>query len=138
MSTIPTASVRPLSLLVVEDNRDVADSLAVVLRHSGYNVSVAYDGIQAITMIGQSSFEVVVCDIGLPGLSGYEVAARIRKLRGKDPLLVAMSAYCSENVRYNARNAGFDSFFSKPADPVELEQLIRTKAQSSKLNETTV
>jgi CheY-like chemotaxis protein len=137
MSPIHPASDRPFSLLVVEDNRDVADSLALVLRNCGYKVSVAYDGIQAITMIGQSVFDVVVCDIGLPGLSGYEVAARTRQLRGKNPLLVAMSAYCSENVRYNAQNAGFDSFFSKPADPIELEHLIQIRARSSKLNETT-
>lgn len=120
--------VRPLSLLVVEDNRDIADSLAVVLRNCGYSVSVAYDGRQAVRMIEQSAFEVVVCDIGLPGCSGYEVAARTRQLRGKDPYLVAVSAYSSDNVQDNACHAGFDCFLSKPADPLELEQIIHERA----------
>ncbi len=138
MAINDTAPVRPLSLLVVEDNRDAADSLAVVLRNCGYSVSVAYDGRQAVTMIEQSSFEVVVCDIGLPGCSGYEVAARTRHLRGKDPYLVAVSAYSSDNVRENACSSGFDCFLSKPADPIELEQLIHERAASRKRNELTV
>ena len=133
MSTIDSLPVRPLSLLVVEDNRDAADTIAVILRHCGYDVSIAYDGNEAMRMIEQSCFEVVVCDIGLPGFSGYEVASRIRQLRGKDPFLVAISGYASENVRENARYAGFNSFFSKPADPVELKHLIQTRVPSSKV-----
>src|SRR5262245_41985184 len=121
--TSPQAS--RLSLLVVEDNRDVAESLAIILRNCGYNVSIAYDGIQARHMIDTSAYTVVICDIGLPGCSGYDVAAHVRRIHGSAPLVVAVSAYGNDSVRENARNAGFDGFFSKPADPIELEHLLR-------------
>jgi len=79
------------SLLVVEDNRDVADSLAFILRNNGYNVSIAYDGDQAVRMVEDSEYDVILCDIGLPGRSGYDVAAYIRRVRGSAPFVVAVS-----------------------------------------------
>ncbi len=114
-----------MSLLVVDDNKDVADSLAMILQMCGYNVSIAYDGNQAVDMVANSQFQVIVCDIGLPGRSGYEVASQIRRLRGKTPLIIAVSAYSTETVRQYAKEAGFDCFFAKPADPKELEELIK-------------
>jgi CheY-like chemotaxis protein len=116
--------VKSMSLLVVEDNRDAADSLAMVLTNCGYHVSIAYDGDQAIRMVDAADFHVVICDIGLPGRSGYEVAAHIRRRRGPAPLIVAVSAYASDTVRDSAHAAGFDSYFSKPVDPTDLEQML--------------
>lgn len=125
----------PLSLLVVEDNRDVAETLAVILRNSGYAVSIAFDGDQAVQMIDASPFNAIVCDIGLPSRSGYEVAEHFRARYGREPLAVAISAYGSEAVMESARDAGFDNFFTKPADPVELERVLRQ--HSSRTNEDT-
>jgi CheY-like chemotaxis protein len=131
MAAIVSMPVRPLSLLVVDDNLDVAESLAFVLRNDGFNVSIAYDGDQAFRMIDVSFYHVLICDIGLPGRSGYEVAARFRRLYGKGPLAVAISAYASENVKENAEKAGFSSFFSKPADPLALERMLRLHANGA-------
>jgi CheY-like chemotaxis protein len=80
-------------------------------------------------MLEVSAYSVVLCDIGLPGCSGYEVASHVRRLRGKEPLVVAISGYGQDCVKENARKAGFDSFFSKPADPIALERLLRERAR---------
>ena len=113
MQPLDSTPARPLSLLVVEDNRDVAESLAVVMRNCGYNVSVAYDGTQALQMIEVSVYNVILCDIGLPGCSGYEVASHVRRLRGKEPLMVAVSGYAVESVKDSARNARILTAFSR-------------------------
>ncbi|MCE9533407.1 MAG: response regulator [Planctomycetes bacterium] len=130
MTNTELLATPPLSLLVVEDSRDVAESLAFILQNCGYNVSIAYDGDQAVKMVDATPFQIVICDIGLPGRSGYEVASHIRRIRGKDPLVIAVSAYSSESVRENARIAGFDQFFSKPADPLELEKVLSDRVSS--------
>ena len=127
VSTGPAVHARR-PLLIVEDNRDLADTLALLLRNDGFDANVAYDGDQAIAMLTKCQFPAVICDIGLPGKSGYEVAAHVRRLYGRDSVIVAMSAYSTEGVREQARMAGFDGFFVKPVDPTELELFLQRHA----------
>jgi two-component system OmpR family response regulator len=129
MSAAPATSTRPLSLLVVEDNPDVAESLAMVLRGFGHTVRIAYDGTSAVQIIKAERFDAILCDIGLPGCSGYDVASEVRCVRGRDALVVAVSAYGADAVRDAARDAGFDAFFTKPADPDAIERLLRERAR---------
>ncbi len=112
-------------VLVVDDNVDAAESLADLLRLLGHEVTVAHDGPSAIEQASRDLPDVVLCDIGLPGLDGYEVA---RALRGNPALaravLVALSGYTGEDDVKRAFAAGFDRHLAKPADPFEVERLV--------------
>jgi len=115
-------------VLVVEDNRDVADSLCRVLEAMGYRTAVAYDGPGAIAEARRRFPQIVLCDIGLPGMDGYAVA---RELRG-DPCtssayLVAVTGYAQPEDRRRATSAGFDAHVAKPAGP---DVLARVFAQA--------
>jgi CheY-like chemotaxis protein len=105
----------------VEDNRDAADSLAELLQIFGYDVQVAYTGPEGITAAQLFHPEVVLCDIGLPGVDGYEVA---RRLRSDDQTatvrLIAITGYGAEADRERAQAAGFDRHLVKPVDPDRL------------------
>jgi two-component system, sensor histidine kinase len=112
-------------VLVVEDNKDAADSLKMLLELSGYDVAVAETGPDGVRLGREWAPQAVLCDIGLPGLDGYGVA---RKLRA-DPatakaLLVAVTGYGQDEDRVKAREAGFDHHLIKPADPSELQRLL--------------
>jgi signal transduction histidine kinase/CheY-like chemotaxis protein len=112
-------------VLVVEDNRDVAESLAEMVGAFGHDVEIAGDGPTALAKAHARRPDLVLCDIGLPGMDGYEVARAFRA----DPALnsaqlVALSGYAQpEDVR-EARTAGFDRHIAKPADPDEIERLL--------------
>ncbi len=117
--SIPAARV-----LVVDDNEDAADSLATLLGVMGYEVRTAYDGPEAITAADEFKPEVALLDIGLPRLSGYDIARHVRESRGRDVLLVAITGWGQEEDRRKAREAGFDHHFTKPADFGVLLELI--------------
>src|SRR5262245_25155413 len=125
MSTVLSPLTRPIAVLLVEDNHDGADALAMFLRHCGYTVRPAYDGDRAIKAIGAHHYDAVICDIGLPRRNGYEVAQEVRRILGRRPLLIAVTAYDAPIVRQSARDAGFDYFLTKPADPYELDLLLQ-------------
>lgn len=111
-------------ILVIEDNADAAESLAMVLRLSGYEVDVAADGPSGLALAAQLQPRVVLCDIGLPGMNGYEVAAQLR-LHGTDaPLMIALSGYGAADDIARARSAGFHQHLVKPADVATLLQAI--------------
>jgi PAS domain S-box-containing protein len=118
-------AARRLRVLVVEDNRDAADSLRLLLEAYGYEVSVAYTGPDGVRAAVEHRPEVVVCDIGLPGMDGYRVA---EALRGNPATaasrLIALTGYGRDEDRRRARDAGFDEHLTKPADPAALEALI--------------
>jgi PAS domain S-box-containing protein len=104
-------------ILVVDDNIDAADSLAILLSCSGAEVRVAYDGPSALTAAHDFRPEVVFLDIGLPGMSGYEVARCLRTDSGFRPtLLIALTGYGQESDRRRAQDAGFDAHLVKPTD----------------------
>ena len=120
---------RRLRVLIVEDNRDAADSLQMLLELTGCEVAVAYTGPDGVERARTVKPDLVLCDIGLPGLDGYEVARRIREeAAGKRPMLVALTGYGEEDDRRRAREAGFDHHFTKPADPKVIERLLGSVA----------
>ena len=121
----PAPTARPLRVLVVDDCRNSADSLALLVRHWGYQAVVAYDGPAALDLARTSVPEVVLLDIGLPGMDGYEVARRLRQLPGMDQaLLVAVTGYGEEADVQRCWGVGIDFHFLKPMDPVELELVL--------------
>ena len=103
-------------VLVVDDNEDAADSLATLLDVVGYQVRVAYDGPEAIEAADDFKPDAALLDIGLPHLSGYDIARHIRGTLGTNVLLVAITGWGAEEDRRRAREAGFDHHFTKPAD----------------------
>jgi CheY-like chemotaxis protein len=112
-------------VLVVDDNLDAATSLAMVLRLEGHEVSLAHDGPTALAVIALHRPEVVFLDIGLPGMSGYEVARRAREEGSmKDGLLVAMTGYGQDQDRQNCHEAGFDLHLVKPVDPTMIREML--------------
>jgi two-component system CheB/CheR fusion protein len=114
-------------ILVVDDNVDTAESMALLLRLRGHEVDVAYDGLAALETAGSFHPEVVLLDIGLPGLDGYQVARRLRQgRRTAGALLVALTGYGQEEDQHRAREAGFNHHLTKPVDlPVLYELLAR-------------
>jgi len=112
-------------ILIVDDNRDAADSLAVLLRMMGNDVHTAHDGLEAVGAAATFRPDVVLLDIGLPKLSGYEAARRIREQEGgKKMLLVALTGWSQEEDRRRSREAGFDHHMNKPVDFNILKQLL--------------
>jgi signal transduction histidine kinase/DNA-binding response OmpR family regulator len=111
-------------VLVVDDNRDAADSLAFLLRAAGHDVQVCHDGHEALATYTTFKPEIILLDIGLPGMDGYEVARRLRSqsANGK-PLLVALTGYGQEEDVRRSLEAGFDHHFVKPADLMALSAL---------------
>jgi CheY-like chemotaxis protein len=119
------SGARPRRILVVEDNRDAAEVLATYLRSCGHTVHVAHDGGAGFNAALREQPDAVICDIGLPGVDGYEFA---RKLRA-DPrlrrcLLVAVTGYGEARDRQRGVEAGFAHYLTKPADPREIERLV--------------
>jgi len=110
-------------VLVVDDNVDAANSLADLLRLLGHEVEVAHDGPSALEKLEASTPDIVCCDIGLPGMSGYDVARQVRD-KGKAIRLVAVSGYARADDVKRAREAGFDAHLAKPPDPDEIARLL--------------
>ncbi|RQP22164.1 response regulator [Piscinibacter terrae] len=112
-------------ILIVDDNQDAAESVAQYLQLEGHEVKTVGDGMQALTCAPVFAPQIVVLDIGLPVLDGYEVAKRMRMLPAtKDALLVALTGYGQKEDQQRARDAGFDKHFVKPTDPRLLVELI--------------
>jgi PAS domain S-box-containing protein len=121
----PPAGVRRRRrVLVVDDNRDAAETLAELLRLEGHEVEVASDGASALERVRRTAPDAVLCDIGLPGMSGYEVAKAIRAEAGSAVQLVAVSGYAQPEDLKRAIEAGFDAHVAKPPDLGKLERLL--------------
>ena len=111
----PSAAGPRLSVLVVDDNRDAADTLALLLAAAGHEVHTAYDGFQALASAGALRPGVVFCDIGMPGMSGYEVAAMLRAdAANAGTTLVAVTGWGNDIDKRLAHEAGFDFHLTKP------------------------
>ncbi len=116
-------------MLVVDDNEDAAQTLAVLLRMEGQDVRVAFNGPSAIEMAEQFLPHVVLLDIGMPRMDGYEVARRLRSLpQLKDVVLVAQTGWGQDEDRRRSQEAGFDGHLVKPTDPTELRSLLASVA----------
>src|SRR5215469_5384521 len=112
-------------ILVVEDLHDSADSMGLLLQLWGYQAVVTYDGAGALAAASATPPDVVILDIGLPGMDGYEVARRLRQLPGMaTALLVAITGYGRMADVLCCKEAGIDFHFLKPADPAELQELL--------------
>jgi len=125
----PDAARRTRRVLIVEDNADAADSLRDALELEGHEVAVAYDGAAGVARARELRPDVVLCDLGLPGLDGYEVARRLRSdatLRAT--LLVALSGYAQPEDRTRAAEAGFDRHLAKPPDFAQLAEVLQAAA----------
>jgi len=110
-------------VLIVDDNADVLQSLSALLRTLGHEVSTAKDGAQAIEIFEAERPEAALIDIGLPDISGYEVARRVRELDDGRTLLVALTGYGRQQDRDASMKAGFNAHLTKPAGLDEVERL---------------
>ncbi|RZI54639.1 MAG: response regulator [Pseudomonas sp.] len=121
-----TAS-KQLKVLVVDDNRDAADTLVTFLTMEGHDVRVAYGGQEAIQAFEAMAPQVVLLDIGMPEIDGYEVARHIRHSpEGRSLKLVAMTGWGQLEDKAKAHAAGFDQHMTKPVEPNELTILLKT------------
>jgi CheY-like chemotaxis protein len=116
-------SVQPLRVEIVEDNRDAAESLRDVLELFGCTVVIAYSGLDALERAREFQPQIVLCDLGLPGMDGFQVARELRR----DPAtagvrLIAISGYGQEEDQRRSREAGFDLHLTKPVDFAQLQQ----------------
>jgi CheY-like chemotaxis protein len=117
--------VRPLRVVIVEDNQATADTLKELLELRGYEVRVAYDGPAGVLAACEWPPAVVLCDIGLPGLDGYGVAVALRQHPATaSARLIAITAYGSDEARRRSREVGFERHFVKPVEPAELLGLL--------------
>lgn len=115
-------------ILVVDDNRDAAETMHMLLEAIGYDASLAHDGNQALESIKTHSPDVVLLDIGLPGLSGIEVARRVKTEILKQPALIAVTGYGQERDREASYDAGFIAHLTKPVDIDKLTALLQRVA----------
>jgi CheY-like chemotaxis protein len=123
----PGATPPPLRILIVDDNRDAADSLGMLLRVLGNEVRIAYDGLEALGTVDDFKPAAILLDIGLPGMNGYDVARALReRAHGQGALLIATTGWSLPSSEERSRQAGFDHYLVKPVDPAALARLLRT------------
>jgi PAS domain S-box-containing protein len=131
-SEIPTAEAttetsKPIRILVVDDNQDSADSLGLLLQLLGNEVRIAHDGLAGVNLANEFQPRVVLLDIGLPILNGFEAAERIRQQPwGKEAVMIAVTGWGETVDRQRSKKAGFDYHLVKPVDPDVLTRLLQT------------
>jgi PAS domain S-box-containing protein len=124
-TAVTPATITRRRILVADDNRDSAETLAMLLRVDGHEVMIAHDGSAALAAFGGFAPDVVLLDIGMPGPNGYEVAQRIRQSRsGADIKLIAITGWGQEADKEKAFAAGFDHHLTKPVDTGQLSKLL--------------
>ena len=115
-------------MVVVDDNRDSAETLTMLLELMGNEMSVAYDGEQALAIANETKPDVVLLDIGLPKMNGYDVARQIRQQPwGRNPVLVAITGWGQTEDKDLSRESGFDHHLVKPVDHDLLLKLIQAR-----------
>jgi CheY-like chemotaxis protein/two-component sensor histidine kinase len=124
-------------ILLADDNRDALDSLATLLQCDGHEVHTAGDGAEALEVAEQCRPDVVLLDIGMPKLDGYEVARRIRaEPWGKAAVLIALTGWGQDEDRRRSREVGFDSHLVKPLDPDALSSLLQRLPHAARVEAT--
>lgn len=112
-----------MKILLVDDNLDSLTSMQILIRLNGHQASIATNGEDALELAQTGAFELILLDIGLPGISGYDVAQRLRERR--DPAkLYAITGYGSDEDKACAAAAGFDGHFTKPIEYAQLQKLL--------------
>ena len=120
-----TGAIAPRRILVVDDNHDTAEALTVLLKMSGHETHTSFDGQEAVEAAATFKPDVILLDIGLPKLNGYDAARRIRELPGgKEMMLVAMTGWGQDEDRQKTADAGFDSHLVKPVEYAVLTKLL--------------
>jgi len=134
--TGPAAEPSPQRrILIVDDNRDAADSLAMLMEITGNTTYVAHDGIEAIEEIEKHRPEVVLLDIGLPGLTGHEVCWRVRQQPwGKNIVMIALTGWGQEDDRRKSEEAGFNGHLVKPVDYDKLLELLSSLTNGERVH----
>ena len=121
----PGESHEGLQILVVDDNRDCAQSMAMLLRIYGHQVEIALNGPMALESARVRPPDVVLLDIGLPGMDGWKVAERIKSSNGaRKPLLIAVTGFGQDSDRRHSAESGIDLHLLKPIDPEKLNSLL--------------
>ena len=113
-------------MLIADDNRDAAESLAMLLRMEGHDVTVVHDGREALAAFDTLLPEVAILDIGMPELDGYEVARQVRQHSlGRAVTLIAVTGWGQEKDKTQALAAGFNHHFTKPIAPEQISRVLR-------------
>jgi CheY-like chemotaxis protein len=123
-ATESSTNLHSLKVLVVDDNHDAADSMAMLVEQSGALVRVAYSALDALRIVDEFMPRVVLLDIGMPGMDGYEACRRLRALHGDKLAVVAVSGWGQDSDKQLAQRAGFDAHLTKPADPIALAETV--------------
>jgi CheY-like chemotaxis protein len=132
-----TLSGQQRRILIADDNRDALESLAQLLQLAGHEVHQAGDGLQALAVAAEVRPELMLLDIGMPGLDGYEVARRVRAQEwGGSTVLVAVTGWGQDSDRRRSREAGFDSHWVKPLDAHKLAALLESLPTGSRPGST--
>jgi CheY-like chemotaxis protein len=127
----PGSAPNRLKVLVADDNRDAADTLAMLLELNGHEVSVAHCGSAALATTLRQGPHAVILDIGMPDMSGYEVARKIRaEAGGAAMMLIAVTGWGQADDKARACAAGFDHHLTKPVDPDQVERLLQECSRS--------
>jgi len=128
-STAP--AFRSGRILIVDDNRDAADSMALSVQLAGHTVSTAYDGQEGLQLAFAFAPDLVLLDLGMPGLNGFEIAQRIRREAwGQRLTLIALTGWGQEQDRRRTKEAGFNAHLTKPVSPSELLTVLATAMQT--------
>jgi signal transduction histidine kinase/CheY-like chemotaxis protein len=121
----PAGPATPRAILIIEDNHDAAEMLAMLLQLEGHTVRIAFDGEEGVRKAVEQTPEIIICDLGLPLLDGYGVARALRlRPELKGTLLVALSGFAQARDKEQARAAGFDVHLAKPADLEDLQKVL--------------
>ena len=126
ISALPSSSAsRGLRVIVADDNRDAAVSLAMVLRDEGHEVLEVYRGDAVLELAASFHPDVLILDIGMPGLTGFEIAHALnRELRNACPMLIAVTAWSQPAARAMGKLSGFDHYLTKPCSTDELLEIL--------------
>jgi PAS domain S-box-containing protein len=120
-------------VLIADDNRDAAESLAMLLEMEGHEVTVVHDGREAVTAFDRMRPDAALLDIGMPGLNGYEIARIIRRApHGRDVTLIAVTGWGQDNDKAQATEAGFNHHFTKPVEPDAITALLAGASPNDK------
>jgi CheY-like chemotaxis protein len=115
----------PLSILVVDDQPDAADATAAMLKIMGHEARTAYSGPEALEIFREMNPRVVLMDLSMPEMSGFEAAARIRLMpEGPSATIIALTAWCQDGHRRQSHEASIDYFVVKPAEPKALQEVL--------------
>ena len=123
-----------MRVLIVDDCRDAADSLSLLMQIWGHDCATAYDAHSALNRLDTERPDVMLVDIAMPGMDGYQLAREVvRRHANKRPAMIAVTGFGDRDHRDAAAEAGFDHFVLKPIDPPEFERLLRSLRESTQL-----